>query len=423
MNQLRIERIGVDGDGVATLPDGKPAYLPFTLPGELVEATLDGKRGLGFGGDATIIEPSPDRVAPPCPHFGPCGGCALQHWADASYAGWKSDQLRDALRRAGFTNATPLPIIRTAPATRRRVELAARRKPSGVALGLHARNGTEVIDLADCVVLHPDLVGLVAGLRDLLRSIDGLRKEGSVLVNLLSSGPDILLRLDGPLTMPDRVKLAAFAERWGAPRISTSRGTGTPETAALVRPPRTDLSGTEITPPPGAFLQASASGEAAIIAAMLDGLPTKLSRKARVAELYAGCGSLTFPLAKVARIDAFEGEAGAAQALRQGANMAGLSGRIAVVQRDLTRQPLAAKELAPYAAVVLDPPHGGAPVQIEQIAAAGIARVVYVSCNPSTLGRDAAVLQVAGYKLLRTTPIDQFLWSARIESVSVFAKG
>ena len=93
------------------------------------------------------------------------------------------------------------------------------------------------------------------------------------------------------------------------------------------------------------------------------------------------------------------------------------------MQRDLTRQPLAAKELAPYAAVVLDPPHGGAAVQIEQIAAAGVKRVVYVSCNPSTLGRDAAVLKTAGYALLSTTPIDQFLWSARIESVSVFHKG
>ena len=93
------------------------------------------------------------------------------------------------------------------------------------------------------------------------------------------------------------------------------------------------------------------------------------------------------------------------------------------MQRDLTRQPLAAKELGPYAAVVLDPPHGGAAVQIEQIAAAGVKRVVYVSCNPSTLGRDAAMLKLAGYSLLSTTPIDQFLWSARIESVSVFQKG
>ena len=422
MTDLRIDRIGVDGDGVALL-DGKPVYIPFVLPGELVSVRMEGKRGLGQAGDGTVIEASPDRATPPCPHFGPCGGCALQHWADDKYAEWKSNQVRDALRRAGFADATPAPLVRTAPGTRRRVELAAKRMPSGVALGLHARNESTVVDLADCAVLHPTLVGLVAALRDLLRSIDGLRKEGSVLVNLLTSGPDILLRLDGPLSMPDRVKIAAFADKWGAPRICTSRGTGVPEVAAQLRPARTMLTGLEVVPPPGAFLQASATGEAAIIAAMIAGLPKKLSRKSRIAELYAGCGSLTFPLSEVGRVDAFEGEIGASSALRNAANQSGLSGRIAVMQRDLTRQPLAAKELAPYAAVVLDPPHGGAAVQIEQIAAAGVKRVVYVSCNPSTLGRDAAVLKTAGYALLSTTPIDQFLWSARIESVSVFQKG
>ncbi len=423
MTDLRIVRVGVDGDGVAALPDGKPVYVPFTLPGELVAVTLEAKRGLGFGGEGVVLEASPQRVTPPCPHFGPCGGCALQHWNDEQYAAWKAGQVGDALRRAGFADAAPLAIVRTAPGTRRRVELAAQRMPSGVALGLHGRNGRDVVDLADCLVLHPTLVGLVAGLRDLLRSIDGLRKEGSVLVNLLTSGPDILLRLDGPLTMPDRIKIAAFAERWGAPRICASRGASAPEIACQSRPPRTLLSGVEVTPPSGAFLQASASGEAAIIAAMLTGLPKKFSRKARIAELYAGSGSLTFALAAVARVDAFEGELAASSALRQAANQSGLSGRIAVMQRDLTRQPLSAKEFSPYIAVVLDPPHGGAVVQIEQIAAAGVKRVVYVSCNPSTLGRDAAVLRLAGYKLLSTTPIDQFLWSARIESVSVFAKG
>jgi 23S rRNA (uracil1939-C5)-methyltransferase len=423
LTTVRIDRIGVDGDGVGHLPDGKPAYLPFTLPGELVEAELTERRGQGWTGDARVVVESPDRVLPPCPHFGPCGGCSLQHLADRPYAEWKSGLLRAALIRAGFADAVVAPLVRTPPGARRRMELAAKRLPSGVALGLHVRNGTAVVDLADCAVLHPTLAELVPGLRDLLRGLSGLKREGDVLVNLLDEGPDILLRIDGNLTTPDRTKLAAFAAAWGAPRISVSRDGARPEIAAQLRPARMTLSGTEISPAAGAFLQASAEGEAAIIAAMLAGLPAKLSRRAQVAELYAGCGSLTFALAKYVRVAAFDGDGDLTEALAGGANRSGQAGRISVTRRDLTRQPLSAKEFAPFAAVVLDPPHAGAAAQTEQIAASGITRVIYVSCNPATLERDAAVLRLAGYRLLSATPIDQFLWSARLESVVVFDKG
>ena len=261
MTTLRIDRIGIDGDGVGHLPDGKPVYLPFTLPGELVEATLTERRGQGWTGDAHVVVASPDRVAPPCPHFGPCGGCSLQHWSDNRYAEWKSDLLRAALVRAGFVDAVVAPLVRTPPGARRRMELAAKRLPSGVALGLHVRNGSNVVDLADCAVLHPKLAELVPGLRDLLRGLSGLKREGDVLVNLLDEGPDILLRIDGNLTTPDRTKLAAFATAWGAPRISVSRDGARPEIAAQIRPARMTLSGTEISPAAGAFLQASAEGE------------------------------------------------------------------------------------------------------------------------------------------------------------------
>ena len=413
----------MDGDGVGHLPDGKPAYLPFTLPGEMVEVELTERRGQGWTGDAHVVVASADRVTPPCPHFGPCGGCSLQHLADGPYAAWKSGLLRAALIRAGFADAVVAPLVRTPPGARRRMELAAKRLPSGVALGLHVRNGTAVVDLADCAVLHPTLAQLVPGLRDLLRGLSGLKREGDVLVNLLDEGPDILLRIDGNLTTPDRTKLAAFAAAWGAPRISVSRNGARPEIAAQLRPARMTLSGTEISPAAGAFLQASAEGEAAIIAAMLAGLPAKLSRRAQVAELYSGCGSLTFALAKQVRVAAFDGDADLTEALAGGANQSGQAGRISVTRRDLTRQPLSAKEFTPFAAVVLDPPHGGAAAQTEQIAASGIGRVIYVSCNPATLERDAAVLRLAGYRLLSATPIDQFLWSARLESVVVFDKG
>ncbi len=238
------------------------------------------------------------------------------------------------------------------------------------------------------------------------------------MINLLDSGPDLLLRTDAPLTLEDRTALTRFAAEHGLPRVSQLSGTDTPETIGLLRPPTTSMSGVAIRPPPGVFLQATAEGERAIIEAVLRGMPTKITSKTRVAELYAGCGTLTFALAGVVRVAAFEGDTATVAALRQAINQGGMAGRVEAVQRDLARQPLSAKELGAFAAVVLDPPHGGAAAQIGQIAAAGVPTVVYVSCNPATLSRDARVLHGAGYKLAAATAIDQFLWSARLESVT-----
>jgi 23S rRNA (uracil1939-C5)-methyltransferase len=257
----------------------------------------------------------------------------------------------------------------------------------------------------------------------MLQGLQAVRREASLVVNLLEPGPDMLLRTDAALTLEDRVALTGFANAHGLPRVSQARGNDTPETIALLRPATTVLSGITVRPPSGVFLQATTVGERAIIEAVLRGMPAKLSSKTRVAELYAGCGTLTFALARVARVAAFEGDTATIGALRQAINLGGMAGRIEAFQRDLARQPLSAKELGAFGAVVLDPPHGGAAEQIGQIAAAGVPAVVYVSCNPATLSRDARMLCGAGYTLVAATAIDQFLWSARLESVSVFRRG
>jgi 23S rRNA (uracil1939-C5)-methyltransferase len=166
----------------------------------------------------------------------------------------------------------------------------------------------------------------------------------------------------------------------------------------------------------------AASAEAALIAAVIAGLPAKRTKKSRVAELYAGCGTLTFALAPHMRVAAFEGDLSAFTAIRLATNQAGLAGRVEAARRDLARQPLSSKELSAFAAVVLEPPHNGALEQIGEIAASGIGRVIYVSCNPTALARDAALLHRAGYRLVSAVPIDQFLWSARLESVCVFSR-
>ncbi len=343
----------------------------------------------------------------------------LQDWQDEAYIAHKCELLATSLHRAGFRRVALSPPTRTGPGERRRVDMAVRRTRNGVVLGLHQQRSTTIVDLSTCLVLHPDLMALLPPLRVLLSRFRALRREGSVIVNRLDSGPDVLLRTDGRLQLADRIALAEFIRAHALPRIAWARGNDEPEPVAILRTPTTCVAGITITPPPGAFLQATASGERAIVARVLDALPAK----GRIAELFAGCGTITFALATRARVAAWEGDAASVSALRTAANKAGLAGRIEVMQRDLVRQSLQAKELSSFAAVVLNPPFAGAAVQIAQIAAARNPVVIYVSCNPATLSRDARLLCQAGYRVTAATPIDQFLWSTRRESVVVFAAG
>ena len=419
----RVSGIGGDGDGVGRLSDGRPLYLPYTLPDEVVEARPLTRRGGGMAGVAeTILEASADRVVPPCPHFGRCGGCTLQHWDRAALNRWKVEELATALAEAGYPDAALAPLVECRPATRRRVDLAIRKQAGIVTLGFHMARSAEIVPIETCLVATPGIVALLAPLRAIIPRLQAIKRDASCAINLLDTGPDILLRTDGELATSDRRLLAAFADAERVRRVAWARGEDMVEVAAQLGPVSVDLAGIPVAPPPGAFLQATAEGAAAIAAAVIGGLPSGLRPKDRVVELHAGCGTLTFALARHARVTAYEGDAGAAAALERAAGQAGLHGAILVHRRDLNRQPLGEPELRDAAAIVLDPPFAGALTQIEAIAASSATRVIYVSCNPAALARDAAVLHRAGFALLAASPIDQFLWSSRLESVVVFAR-
>jgi 23S rRNA (uracil1939-C5)-methyltransferase len=299
------------------------------------------------------------------------------------------------------------------------MDLAIRREGPKIRVGLHRRRSRDIVDMYACPILHPALFALIQALRPVLQRLTGLRREGSAVVNMLDSGPDLLLRTDAPLTAGDRVLLTALANAHGLPRISWEPGAqrggaGLTEPACNLRPATTAFDGVVTAIPPGAFLQASREGEAAIVAAVLAALPSALPAKARIIELFAGVGSITHAVATRGRVQAYEGDAAAYGALRRAANP-----RVTATQRDLARQPLQAAELKGVAAIVLDPPHGGALAQMPALAASG-APIVYVSCNPAALARDGRVLMQAGYTVASVAAIDQFLWSARVESVVAF---
>jgi 23S rRNA (uracil1939-C5)-methyltransferase len=405
-NITRLDSDGVTAEGM---------HVPRTLPGEEIIAT---KQTAHRAVCDEVLVASMDRVTPVCPHFALCGGCAVQHMSDTAYEVWKRGLVASALSRAGFDASVLGPLVRTAPGTRRRMDFGARRVPGGVVLGLHQAHGGALVDIQVCPVLHPDLVRLLEPLRGLLRSLNGLRASCDVVVNLLAGGPDLLLRLDAEPNATDRAKLAVFAQAHGILRIACAVGKGTPETAAQLGAPEICFAGVTVNPPCGAFLQASTAGEAAIVSAVLDGLPLKLTGRARIVELFAGIGTLSFPLAERARVCAFEGDSGALAALRRAAG----GTRVEAVQRDLMRQPLQPAELAGAAAVVLDPTYAGGGAQMAPLAQSGVPVIIYVSCNPGALARDAVVLRDRNYTITKATAIDQFLWSAGVESVCVFEK-
>ncbi|GBQ63074.1 class I SAM-dependent RNA methyltransferase [Komagataeibacter swingsii] len=404
---VRVIALGNDGDGVAQTPQGR-IFVPGTVPGdEILLAAHDGTHGTL----ARVVTPGADRVPAPCHLFGACGGCRIQDMALPALLDWKTGRVVEALRHVGF-DAIPTPQAhQVGPHGRCRVDLAFRRVGKEIVLGLHRRRG-DVVDMSECMLLDPTLFALLPPLRAMLRSLPAVHAGGDIQINLLDSGPDLLITMDGTPDANDRRILAQFGKAHGVPRISLQGRP--PETLALTGPVFHHFDDVRVAPPPGAFLQPVRAGEAFIKAAVVAGLPRK-GLKAGIIELYAGCGTLSFALAGLAKVHAYEGDRAALACLKQASG----GTRVLPALRDLNRQPVMATDLAKAAAVVLDPPHAGAGAQIAQIVAGRPACVIYVSCNPAALQRDLTPLRHAGYRLDSVTVIDQFLWSAEVESVCV----
>jgi 23S rRNA (uracil1939-C5)-methyltransferase len=417
--EVTIEALGGRGDGVARL-DGRPVFVPLTVPGDEVRLRVTGEKAGGFKAEVIeLLAPGPGRVAPPCPHYGPCGGCALQHLDPARTAAWKREQVVQALARRGLRDAPVRPLIAVAPGTRRRVTLAAVRSRSEILLGFHERASHKVVDVTGCLLLTPGLLSLLPVLREGLDAVLQAKQSAQLVLSETETGADLLLRTRHDLDLAARQALAVLAETADLARISWAGPDGAAEPIALRRPPRVTFGGVAVEPPPGGFLQPSAEGEAALTRLVLEHLP---ETAARVLELYAGCGSFSFPLAERARVHAVEGDQAALDALWAAARRAGLAGRVSAEARDLARQPLEPSELAGFDCAVFDPPRAGAREQAERIARSDLPAAVAVSCNPNTFARDARILVDGGFALAEVTPLDQFPWSGHVELVAGFKR-
>lgn len=397
-----ILRLGHHGDGVA---EG-PIFAPMTLPGEIVTGTLQGQRLE----NVKIISPSPERVAAPCRHFKSCGGCAVQNADEGFVAAWKRGIVETALQAQGI-EAEFLPVHTSPRQSRRRASISARRTKGGAFAGFHGRASGAIIQVPDCRLLHPDLMKALP-VAEALAIVGGARKgELSVLATLSLSGLDVAVTGGKPLDEALRFKLSEEAQRLGLARLAWDG-----EIVVTRQQPVQRFGRAQVVPPPGAFLQATADGEATLRDAVLE--ITKGAR--RVADLFAGCGTFSLPLAERAEVVAVEGDRAMTEALEEGWRRAGGLHLLRAEMRDLFRNPLEGDDLKGISAAVIDPPRAGAEAQTRALAAARVPVIAAVSCNPVTFARDARILIAAGYEIGPVQVVDQFRWSPHVELVTRF---
>ena len=407
VERLTIARLGHRGDGVADGPTG-PIYVAEALPGEIVE--VEDWPGHPDRRQLLKVEtPSAQRIAPICPHFGVCGGCALQHWQSAPYRAWKRGLVIEALRQEGL-DAPVGDLIDAHGGGRRRATFHARRRQHDVIeVGFSAARAHRIISIDQCPILAKSLDGALAAAWSIAETLALTEKPLDIQVTATDAGLDIDVRGSGPLRPALMTALARLAAAQNLARL-TRHG----ELIAQPRAPTIRIGKALVSLPPAAFLQATEEGEATLsrlVVAACDGAK-------HIADLFCGVGPFALRLAERARVFAVDDEEAAIAALtRAAANTAGLK-PVAAQAHDLFRNPLTAAELARFDAVVFDPPRQGAQAQTRELAASAVPLIVAVSCNRGTFARDAAALVRGGYRLAEVTPVDQFRYSEHVEIVA-----
>ena len=404
---LHITALGRHGEGVAEGPGG-PVYVPFTLPGETVQATVEGKRARLIG----IVEPSPARAEPPCPHFTRCGGCAVQHWAEAPYRAWKQGLVHTALRHRHI-DAPVGELADAHGAGRRRVTLHVLFAGGRVLAGFMEGRSHRLIDLDACPILCPELAGAAAIARELGAAVRGHAKSFDILITASDTGLDCDLRGRIPDHPDIQMDLSEAAQRLDLARITVNGDLGLERRAPMLRagPARIPL-------PPGTFLQATAQGEETLAQLVL----AAAGEAGRVADLFCGIGPFALRLAEHASVLAVDSDGPALKALDRAARATPGLKPVATERRDLFRNPLAPRELDRFDAVIFDPPRAGAQAQARELALSKVPTVVAVSCDPASLARDLAILTEGGYRIERVTPVDQFKHAAHVEAVAVLRR-
>lgn len=409
--QLTIDRLGHRGDGIADTHTG-PVFVSYTLPGETVTVErIDGhmdRRHL-----LRVDTPSHERVPPICKHFGICGGCAMQHWSLAEYHLWKRGLVAEALAHANLI-APVGDLIDAHGQGRRRATFHARRGQRDILeVGFAAPRAHHIVAIDACPVLSKGLDGAIEAAWAIAEALKPANKPLDIQVTATDAGIDMDVRGSGPLNSKHTGVLATLVAKHKLARL-TRHG----ELVAQGAPPTLKVGKAHVQLPPGAFLQATAEGEATLAKLVLQ----HVGKAKRVADLFSGVGTFALRLAEQARVTAVDSEAPAIKALERASQTTPGLRPVEAQARDLFRRPLMASELKVFDAVVFDPPRQGAEAQARELAKSKVPVIVAVSCDATTFARDARILVDGGYKIAGVTPVDQFRYSHHVELVAKFKR-
>ena len=426
-----VESLDQEGRGIAHV-DGKAIFITGALAGEVVEfSSYQRKPNYELAEAGQILQASPSRVVPRCPHYGVCGGCSFQHLELRAQVAAKQRVLEDCLARIGKIRAETMlaPIHGPDWNYRYRARLSARYvlKKGRSLLGFHERRSSFVADMHECHVLPERISVLIEPLRSLIESLS-IRERLPQIELAIGDAVDVLvLRILEPPSGDDEVKLRNFADEHRIRFFLQSRG---PETARPFHPLeapqlRYDIPDFNLTFPfnPTDFTQVNHEINRVLVRraiTLLDPQPGE-----RIADLFCGLGNFSLAIARRgARVLGVEGNARLVQRAVENATLNGLEAQCEFVDRDLFK--ITADDwmrIAPFDRLLIDPPRDGAMEVVKALGEAPPARIVYVSCNPATLARDAAVLVgVHGYALRSAGVINMFPHTSHVESIALFER-
>ena len=417
--KAEIDAIGAGGDGIA-LHAGKAVYAPKTAPGDVARLRLEKETSEGITARLLVIEQAASmRVEPPCPYFNRCGGCALQHVSTDFYHDWKIEKVKTALARVGLEPQVWEEPVFLPASTRRRTTMGAFKNGRDIRMGYNEPRSHNLLDIKACLILEPGLDAKAQALRAYLPRILPERKAVDIMLQLAGGALDMVLtgpwRMKGNVSLEQLETFAEMAEALDIARISVrEKDFYTPEIVFTRKQIVKRFGAVNVTLPPGAFLQASAEGEKALC----DIVAKYANGAARIADLFAGCGTFSGVLLESgAEVQAFDSARDAIAALDNSRHP-----KLRATHRDLFKSPLNAHELKDFEAAVFDPPRAGAKEQTAQLAQSGIPKIIAVSCNPASFARDARIMVDGGYIFQAARIVDQFVWSAHVEIAAVFTK-
>lgn len=408
---VTINALTKRGEGIASL-EGADLVVPFTLPHEIVEIEERFKtRTSKWGKLLAIKESSPERIKAPCPHFGSCGGCLLQHFSPKSYESYKKSLVTNALESHGIeTSLVSDPII-VGAGQRRRIDFMARKWDGDVKMGFHEAESKKPFNIRTCSLIHPDILPLFEPLREVITPFLEHEKLIHFFVTRAQNGLDVLLAgFKEPLGETHEEALISLAKDLGIIRLAYKvkkrekilHFTDTP----TVRFGNHDVEVTAF-----GFLQATEASDKIFAQFLEKHLPFKSASNTSLVDLFCGRGTLSLALTKIGySVTGIECDGQALRALQKVEEPL-----LTIQERNLFETPLTSNEFEGIDAVVMNPPRAGAETQTHEIAYSSVKKLVYISCNAESFARDCHYLMEHGFKLREIIPVDQFMWTPHIE--------